>query len=101
VGAARWPDGLGWAVVLYTAVFPSILAQVFYIRGVTLIGVTLIGANRVSLFINLVPIFGTLLSLLILREAFHLYHAVAISLVLGGIWLAEASGRRAARAADA
>lgn len=90
-GATLMPDAQGWAIVLYTAVFPTILAQVFYIRGVELIG-----ANRASLFINLVPIFGTLLSLLVLRETLHLYHAAAIALVLGGIAVAETSGRRAA-----
>ena len=88
-GSGIAPDGLGWAVVAFTVIFPSILAQVFYIRGVELIG-----ANRAGLFFNLVPIFGTLLSILILREAFHPYHAVAMALVLGGIWLAETSGRK-------
>lgn len=85
------PDALGWGVVIYTVLFPSIIGQVFYIRGVELIG-----ANRAGLFINLVPIFGTLLSILILREAFHAYHALALALVLGGIWLAEHGGRRVA-----
>ena len=45
--------------------------------------------------IGLVPIFGTLLSLVILGEAFHAYHAVAMAMVLGGIWIAERSGSRA------
>ena len=48
-------------MVVYTVLFPSILAQVFYICGVELIG-----PNRAGLFINLVPIFGTLLSILVL-----------------------------------
>ncbi|MDP3899078.1 MAG: DMT family transporter [Mesorhizobium sp.] len=91
-GAGIWPDARGWAIVAYTVLFPSILAQVFYIRGVEMIG-----ANRAGLFINLVPIFGTLLSIIILGEAFEAYHAVAIVLVMGGIALAEASGRRMAR----
>lgn len=78
------PDLPGWAIVAYTAIFPSILSQIFYIRGVELIG-----SNRAGLFINLVPIFGTLLSILILGEDFHFYHALAMALVLGGIWLAE------------
>lgn len=87
------PDARGWALVGYTAIFPSVLSQVFYIRGVELIG-----ANRAGLFMNMVPIYGTLLSVLVIGEAFHLYHAMAIVLVLGGIWLAERSGRkRAAR----
>ncbi len=83
------PDGRGWAVIAYTVLFPSLLAQVFYIAGVGLIG-----ANRAGLFINLVPIFGTLLSILVLGEDFRLYHALAMALVLGGIWLAETSGRK-------
>ncbi|WP_309082583.1 DMT family transporter [Chelativorans sp.] len=83
------PDRTGWMIVAYVALFPSFLAQVFYIRGNELIG-----ANRAGLFVNLVPIFGTLLSILILGEVFHLFHAVALVLVFCGIWLAEYSGRK-------
>jgi drug/metabolite transporter (DMT)-like permease len=64
-----------------------------YIRGNELIG-----ANRAGLFINLVPIFGTLLSVLIIGEQFQFYQGLALVLVMGGIWLAETSGRRMARA---
>ncbi len=92
VGQAILPDALGWMIVIYTGLFPSLLSQIFYIRGVEMIG-----ANRASLFINMVPIFGLLLSMLILGEAFHAYHAIAIAMVLGGIWLAERSGRRMAQ----
>lgn len=90
-GAAIVPDALGWAVILYTVIFPTVLAQIFYVKGIELIG-----ANRAGLFVNLVPVFGTLMSVLLLGEDFHLYHALALALVLGGIWLAETSGRRAA-----
>lgn len=93
-GDAVLPDARGWAVAAYTALFPSILSQLFYIRGVELIG-----ANRAGLFINLVPIFGTLLSIALLGEAFHAYHAIALVMVLGGIWLAEHSGRKRAERA--
>ncbi|MBX3569537.1 MAG: DMT family transporter [Rhizobiaceae bacterium] len=89
LGAVIWPDARGWVILAYVVVFPSVLAQIFYIRGVELIG-----ANRAGLFINLVPIFGTLLSLAILGEAFHAYHAAALALVLGGIALSELSSRR-------
>jgi drug/metabolite transporter (DMT)-like permease len=84
-----WPDAFGWGIGAFTAIFPSVLAQAFYIRGVELIG-----SNRAGLFVNLVPIFGTLLAILFLGEDFHLYHALAIVMVLGGIWLAEHSGRK-------
>jgi drug/metabolite transporter (DMT)-like permease len=90
-GASILPDARGWTVILYATLFPSILSQVFYVRGIALIG-----SNRAGLFVNLVPVFGTLLSVLLLREAFHLYHAIALGLVLGGIWLAETGGRKAA-----
>ncbi|WP_034658168.1 DMT family transporter [Chelativorans sp. J32] len=85
------PDFTGWMVVIYVALMPSVVSQVFYIRGVELIG-----ANRAGLFVNLVPIFGTLLSILLLGEEFFLYHAVALLLVFFGIWLAEASSRKKA-----
>ena len=90
------PDARGWAVAFYTALGVSIISQIFYIRGNELIG-----ANRAGLFINLVPIFGTLLSVLIVGETFQLYQAQALVLVLGGIGLAEYSGRKMANLASA
>lgn len=89
LGATFVPDTQGWLVLAYVLAFPSILAQIFYVRGVELIG-----ANRAGLFINMVPIFGTLLSILLLNERFQLYHALALALVFGGIWLAEANARK-------
>lgn len=78
------PDTQGWLVLLYAAIFPSIVSQVCYIRGVELIG-----PNRGGLFINLVPIFGTFFAVTLLGEQLHIYHLVALALVLGGIALAE------------
>ncbi len=83
---AGWPDLTGWGVVLFAAVVPGVLAQAAFIRGTELIG-----ANRAGLFINLVPLFGTGFSVLLLGEAFHAFHALALALVLGGIALAERS----------
>ena len=74
----------GWLVVLFTAIFPALLAQGFYIRAVGLIG-----PNPAALFLNLVPIFGSLLAIIVLGEAFQIYHAVALVLVIGGILLAQ------------
>jgi drug/metabolite transporter (DMT)-like permease len=90
-GRAIYPDLPGWAIAFYVALFPSALAQILYIRSNELIG-----GNRAALFINLVPIFGTLLSVVLIGEKFQSYHALAIVLVLGGIWLAEHSGRKLA-----
>lgn len=83
-GAAIWPDGRGWTIALYTAVFASLIAQIFYIKGVEHIG-----ANRAGLFINLVPVFGTLLSVAIIGEDLQGFHVLALVLALGGIAIAE------------
>ncbi|HWU60541.1 MAG TPA: DMT family transporter [Ensifer sp.] len=83
-GAGQLPDAYGWAVVAFIAVFPSLFAQILFVRGVEIIG-----SNRAGLFINLVPIFGMLLSIGLVGEPIHLYHIVSLVLVLGGIVLAE------------
>ncbi len=87
-GATPSPTLQGWAILLYVALFPSLLAQLFYMRGVELIG-----PGRAGLFVNLVPVFGPLLSVVILGEPFAVYHAVGLALVLGGIFLAERVAR--------
>ncbi len=84
MGSLIWPDTRGWLVTLFTAIFPSLLAQGLYIRGNEMIG-----ANRAGLFVNLVPIFGTLLAVVILGESLYAFHLVGLTLVLGGIALAE------------
>ncbi|TCL65120.1 drug/metabolite transporter (DMT)-like permease [Rhizobium sp. BK251] len=82
--ALIWPDSYGWTITLFTALFPSLVAQILYIRGVEIIG-----ANRAGLFINLVPVFGTLLSVILIGETLHVFHIVALALTLGGIAIAE------------
>ncbi|MES0880016.1 DMT family transporter [Roseibium sp. SCP14] len=81
---AQWPTLQGWLVVLYIALFPSCLAQIFFMRGVELIG-----PARAGVFINLVPIFAAVLAVSILGEPFEWHHGTALFLVLGGIWLSE------------
>jgi drug/metabolite transporter (DMT)-like permease len=83
------PGVTGWLVLVYIIIFPTIVSQIFYARGVQLIG-----GNRAGLFINLVPIFGSLLAILILRETFHYFHGVGLVMVVGGIMLAERYANR-------
>ena len=90
VGRFFWPTPLGWLIVLYVGLMPSFVSQIFFIRGVELIG-----PARASVFLNLNPVFGPALAVLLLGEPLHAYHVVALAMVLGGIWLAE---RRSARA---
>ncbi len=83
-GALQFPTPKGWAILLYVGLLPSLLSQVFFMRGVELIG-----PARAGLFVNLVPVFGALLAVVLLSEPFAIYHALGLVLVLGGIWLAE------------
>lgn len=78
------PSFHGWMVLLYVIVFPTIVSQLCYARGVQLLG-----SNRAGLFLNLVPIFGSVLAVLILGESFRWYHFVGLAMVLAGIGLAE------------
>ncbi|MBI4920852.1 MAG: EamA family transporter [Devosia nanyangense] len=80
---------LGWLIAAYTVIFPSLISQLFYVRGVELIG-----ANRASLFINLIPLFGAVGSVLILGEQLQPFHLLAGALIIIGIGLAEWSARR-------
>ena len=79
-----WPDATGWGVVIYAALFASILSQLFWV-----LGLEKIGSNRGGIFINLVPIFGAILAIIILGEKFEAYHAIGLVLVLGGITFAQ------------
>lgn len=89
LGLAQWPTAKGWGVVLFVAIAPSLVAQLSFIRGVELIG-----PGRAGIFVNLVPIFGAWLSVMILSETFGIYHALALALVIGGILLAEQRAHR-------
>lgn len=78
------PSATGWLLALLVTLFPSLVAQIFFIQGVALIG-----PSRAGVFVNLVPIFSALMAVLFLREVFELYHALALLLVLGGIAMSE------------
>lgn len=86
------PDAIGSGVALYAALLVALVASATYIAGIELIG-----ANRAGLFINLLPIFGVVLSVVLLRAPLHGFHILALSLVCAGILLAEVSRLRKAR----
>ncbi|MGL6072061.1 DMT family transporter [Craterilacuibacter sp.] len=72
----------------YVGTLPSVAAYYFYNLGVARVGPAKAGS-----FIHLMPMFGALLSVLFLGEAFHLYHAAGIALILSGVWLAARANR--------
>jgi drug/metabolite transporter (DMT)-like permease len=84
IGKASLPTFKGWLVLAFVAVFPSFLSQIFFMRGVELIG-----PGRAGIFANLVPVIGAGLAVIFLGEPFAWHHAAALVLVLGGIAIAE------------
>jgi drug/metabolite transporter (DMT)-like permease len=76
-------DAVNVATFVYVCVFPSLLGYLGLNRGIELIG-----ANRAAPFIHLVPVFGSVMAILLLGERFELYHAVGYALVITGIVIA-------------
>lgn len=70
------------ASLAYVGIFPSFVGYIFYNRGVAEVE-----ANKASLFIHLMPVFGTLLSAVFLGEIPLWYHYLGIGLIFAGIWL--------------
>ncbi len=84
LGLFMWPTPTGWIIVALVTIFPTLLGQWMFIHGVAMIG-----PARAGVFINLVPVFTSILAVAILNEPFEAYHAAALALVLGGIMLSE------------
>jgi drug/metabolite transporter (DMT)-like permease len=69
--------------VLYVAIFASILAYLFWNHAVEQVG-----PNRAGQFVHLIPVFGSLMSVVLLGERLWFYHLAGILLVAVGIVLA-------------
>lgn len=91
VAAGRfiWPTGAGLLLLLYAALGPAFAGQLFYMRGVELIG-----PGRAGAFVNLVPAFGALMAVVLLGEPFAAYDVVALVLVVGGVAIAQRAPRQ-------
>lgn len=88
MGQTRAPSLAGIAILAYVGIFPSFLAQIAFMRGVSLIG-----PGRAGIFVNLVPVFASILAVVVLGEPFEFFQLGALALVLGGIALAERGKR--------
>ena len=77
------------AALLAVALCSSVLAYLFWNRGVEEVG-----ANVAGLFVHLMPVFGVVLAWLFLNEELAPYHVMGIVLILSGIWLTSRYGRR-------
>jgi drug/metabolite transporter (DMT)-like permease len=82
------------AALVSVALFSSVLAYIFWNRGVEVVG-----ANVAGLFVHLMPVYGIVLAWLFLGERLANFHVAGIALILTGIWIT--SRYRAGRSAVA
>jgi drug/metabolite transporter (DMT)-like permease len=75
LGARMVFSWLNLAALASVALFSSVLAYIFWNRGVEQVG-----ANVAGLFVHLMPVFGTILAWLLLGEQLRPFHVVGIGL---------------------
>jgi drug/metabolite transporter (DMT)-like permease len=70
------------ASILYAALFPSVLAFIFWNQSVREVG-----PNKAGLFLYLMPVFGAILSAVFLGESIRVFHLIGMALIFTGIHL--------------
>lgn len=50
-------------------------------------GIQIIGPSRAGMFINLIPVFATIMAIIFLHERLYLYHVICVTLISTGIFL--------------
>ena len=72
----------GFLLVLYCGIGPALISYLLWIKAIKIIG-----ANNSGLFLNLIPIFSSLISIFFLKERLELFHIVGAILIFTGIYL--------------
>ena len=71
-------------ILFYVVIFPAIAAYYCWQKGVELVG-----PNRASMFIQLMPLFSAVMAIIIFKEKFELYHFVGAAFIVSGIYLSN------------
>ena len=72
----------------YVVLFPGLASFILWIKGISIIG-----SNRAGIFLHLMPIFSTILAILIFSEQFMIYHLIGALLIITGIILSSKKGK--------
>ena len=70
--------------LFYVVVFPAIAAYYCWQKGVQIIG-----PNRSTMFVQLMPLFSAVMAIIIFKEKFELYHFAGAAFILIGIYLSN------------
>ena len=71
-------------ILFYVVMFPAIAAYYCWQKGVEIIG-----PNRSTMFIQLMPLFSAVMAIIIFKEKFELYHFAGATFILTGIYLSN------------
>jgi drug/metabolite transporter (DMT)-like permease len=71
-------------ILFYVVVFPAIAAYYCWQKGVEIIG-----PNRATMFIQLMPLFSAVMAIVIFNENFELYHFAGAAFIVSGIYLSN------------
>ncbi len=71
-------------ILFYVVVFPAIAAYYCWQKGVEMVG-----PNRASMFIQLMPLFSAILAIIIFKEKFELYHFAGAFFIVTGIYFSN------------
>ena len=69
-------------LVLYVGIGPALISFLLWIKSIKIIG-----ASKSGLFLNLIPIFSSLISIIFLNEIIKLFHIVGALLIFLGIYI--------------
>jgi len=73
----------------YVVLFPGLASFFFWIKGISIIG-----ANRAGVFLHLMPIFGSLMAIILFNEKFMFYHLLGAIFIIAGITLSNKNIKR-------
>ena len=71
-------------ILIYVVIFPAIAAYYCWQKAIELIG-----PNRSSMFIQLMPLFSALMAIIIFKEKFQFYHFIGATFIISGIYLSN------------
>tara|TARA_Y100001970_G_scaffold291378_1_gene428307 strand:- start:2778 stop:3680 length:903 start_codon:yes stop_codon:yes gene_type:complete len=68
----------------YVVLFPGLASFFFWIKGIGIIG-----ANRAGVFLHLMPVFGSIMAIILFDEKFMIYHLLGAIFIIAGITLSN------------
>ena len=80
---------LNIGIIGYAVIFPSFLSYILWNRAVPVVGTSVAGMAQ-----YLIPIFGVILSVIVLGENIESYHMIGMAVIFTGVWLVTSGQKK-------